>query len=83
MRALVAEHGAGVEDFLRQGLRQAVADQRAADAGGVFRAAEVRLSPPRSVKVYISLVTTSDVSPSVRAKTEVSSKIGVVHSSRP
>jgi hypothetical protein len=43
----------------------------------------VRLSPPRSVKLYISLVTTSEVSPSVRAKTAVSSKIGVAHASKP
>jgi len=40
-------------------------------------------SPPRSVKVYISLVTTSEVSPSERANTRVSSKIGVAHSSNP
>ena len=36
LRALVAEHRAGVEDFLRQRLRQAVGDEGAADAGGAF-----------------------------------------------
>jgi hypothetical protein len=35
-------------------------------------------SPPRSSKVYISLVTMSEVSPSVRANTSVNSKTGVV-----
>ena len=43
----------------------------------------VMLSPPRSLKVYISLVTTSEVSPRVRENTRVSSKIGVDHSSKP
>ena len=38
LRALVAEHRAGVEDFLRQRLGQAVGDQGAADAGGAFGA---------------------------------------------
>src|SRR3546814_291404 len=40
-------------------------------------------SPPRSSNVYISLVTMSDVSPSVRAKTSVNSKIGVAISPKP
>ncbi len=43
----------------------------------------VMASPPRSVKEYISLVTTSEVSPRVREKTRVSSNTGVVHSSKP
>jgi hypothetical protein len=43
----------------------------------------VRLSPPRSVRVYISLVTTSEVSPRVRANTSVNSKIGVATSAKP
>jgi len=43
----------------------------------VFSGRKVRLSPPLSAKVYISLVTTSEVSPSVRAKTSVNSKTGV------
>ena len=38
LRALVAEHGAGVEDFLREALGEAVGDEGAADAGGAFRA---------------------------------------------
>ena len=37
----------------------------------------VTSAPLRSVKVYISLVTMSDVSPSVRLKTSENSKIGV------
>ena len=40
-------------------------------------------SPPRSSNVYISFVTTSEVSPRVRENTRVSSKIGVIHSSKP
>ena len=40
-------------------------------------------SPERSVKVYISLVTTSDVSPSVRENTSVNSKMGVTTSPKP
>jgi hypothetical protein len=35
------------------------------------------VSPPRSSKVYISLVTISEVSPSVRLKTSENSKTGV------
>ncbi len=34
-------------------------------------------SPPRSSNVYISLETTSEVSPIERAKTPVASKIGI------
>jgi hypothetical protein len=47
----------------------------------VFSGRSVRLSPPRSSKVYISLVTTSEVSPRLRLKTSVNSKIGVAISS--
>ena len=36
LRALVAEHRAGVEDLLRQRLSQPVGHQRPADAGGAF-----------------------------------------------
>ena len=38
LRALVAEHRAGVENFLRQRLGKAGGDERAADAGRAFRA---------------------------------------------
>jgi hypothetical protein len=47
----------------------------------VFSGRSVSQSPPRSAKVYISLVTTSEVSPSVRANTSVNSKMGVATSS--
>ena len=43
----------------------------------------VMLSSPRSVKLYISFDTTSEVSPRVRAKTSVNSKIGVWISLKP
>ena len=43
----------------------------------VFSGRRVMVSPPRSVKVYISLVTMSEVSPSVRLNTSENSKIGV------
>ncbi len=43
----------------------------------VFSGRSVIRSPPRSSKVYISLVTMSEVSPSVRWNTSVNSKIGV------
>ena len=43
----------------------------------VFSGRSVSCSPPLSVKVYISFVTMSEVSPSVRLKTSENSKIGV------
>ena len=43
----------------------------------VFSGRRQSRSPPRSSKTYISLVTTSEVSPSVRWKTSRCSKIGV------
>jgi hypothetical protein len=49
----------------------------------VFSGRRVSESPPRSENVYISFVTTSEVSPSVRENTRVSSKMGVAHSSKP
>ncbi len=42
--AFVAEHWAGIEDFLRQGLGEAVGDQSAADAGGAFGAEGERIT---------------------------------------
>ena len=56
---------------------------RAGNRPAVASGRRVRLSPPRSVKVYISLDTTSEVSPKPRAKTRVSSNTGVAHSSKP
>jgi hypothetical protein len=52
-------------------------EMKARTMPAVFSGRNVRLSPPRSSNVYISLVTTSEVSPSVRANTSVNSKIGV------
>ena len=46
----------------------------------VYSGRSVRRSPPRSSNVYISLVTMSEVSPSVRANTSVNSKTGVATS---
>ena len=46
----------------------------------VYSGRRVTASPPRSVKLYISLVTTSEVSPRVRLNTSVNSKIGVATS---
>ena len=43
----------------------------------VYSGRSVISSPPRSVKVYISFETMSEVSPIGRAKTSVNSKIGV------
>ena len=43
----------------------------------VFSGRSVSWSPPLSVKVYISFVTMSEVSPRVRLKTSENSKIGV------
>jgi hypothetical protein len=80
--ALVAEHRAGIEHLARQGLGKALADEGAADAGGALGRSTTS-SPPRSVKAYISLLTTSEVSPRPRRKTRASSKIGVAHSSKP
>ena len=44
LRAFVAEHRPGIEHLLRQRLRQPVADQRAADAGGGFGAQRERFA---------------------------------------
>ena len=49
----------------------------------VISGRSVMVSPPRSSKLYISLDTTSDVSPRVRANTSVNSKMGVAISSKP
>ena len=49
----------------------------------VYSGRSVISSPPRSVKVYISLVTTSEVSPRVRLKTSANSKMGVAISAKP
>jgi hypothetical protein len=43
----------------------------------VYSGLSVSDSPPRSVKVYISLETTSVVSPMPRANSSVNSKMGV------
>jgi hypothetical protein len=47
----------------------------------VFSGRSVTSSPPLSTKVYISFVTMSVVSPSVRRNTSENSKIGVAISS--
>ena len=82
LRPLVAEHRPGVEHFLRQGLGKPVGDERAAHARGVLGPQRDGIAAP-VLKVYISFVTTSEVSPSVREKTRVSSNTGVAHSSKP
>ena len=63
LRPLVAEHRPAGEEFERQVLGEPVGDDGADDAGGVSPGRSVISSPPRSVKVYISLVTMSLVSP--------------------
>jgi hypothetical protein len=43
----------------------------------VYSGRKVSGSPPRSTKLYICFITTSDVSPEVRANTSVVSNTGV------
>ena len=52
-------------------------DTKARQMPAVYSGRKVSDSPPRSVKVYISLETTSVVSPMPRANSSVNSKIGV------
>ena len=77
LRPLVAEHRAGAEELQRQAAARARWRSPRATMPAVASGRSVISSPPRSVKVYISLVTMSVVSPIVRAKTSVNSKIGV------
>ncbi len=83
LRSLMAEHRPAIEQFdrARQGL--ALVDEGARNPGRRLGAQGERFAADRSVKVYISFVTISEVSPSVRAKTSVNSKIGVMISPKP
>ena len=77
LRPLVAEHRARRRRASAAGPGSGRRVIRARTTPAVFSGRSVIRSPPRSSKVYISLVTTSEVSPSVRWKTSVNSKIGV------
>ena len=50
---------------------------------GVYSGRRVRERPPLSVKVYISLVTTSEVAPVPFSKSSVASKTGALSSRKP
>ncbi len=77
LRPLVAEHRAGVENLLRQGLRQAVGDQRAADAGGAFRPQRDGITAAILERVHLLRHDIGGFARACGRTRAVSSKIGV------
>ena len=77
LRPFVPEVRAGVPHLDRQPRRCSPFSTTARSTGAVPSGRRVNSSPPRVVKEYISLVTTSVDSPTPRTNSAVSSKIGV------
>jgi len=76
LRAFVAEQRAVRRQLERCVLLPAIGEVGARDPGGEF-GRRVSDSPPRSSKLYISLETTSVVSPKLRLNTVVFSNTGI------